>query len=62
MVYSQIRNNLSFYKDLLFIYCWLRWVSVAACGLSLVAGNRGYSLVAVHRLIAVAFVVAEHRL
>ena len=27
----------------LFIYFWLRWVFVAACGLSLVAVSRGYS-------------------
>ena len=27
----------------LFIYFWLRWVFVAACGLSLVAASRGYS-------------------
>ena len=27
----------------LFIYFWLGWVSVAACGLSLVAANGGYS-------------------
>ena len=28
----------------LFIYFWLRWVFLAACGLSLVAVSRGYSL------------------
>ena len=27
----------------LFMYLWLRWVFVAACGLSLVAASRGYS-------------------
>ena len=27
----------------LFIYFWLRWVFVAACGHSLVAASRGYS-------------------
>ena len=27
----------------LFFYFWLRWVFVAACGLSLVAVSRGYS-------------------
>ena len=27
-----------------FIYFWLRWVFVAACGLSLVAVSRGYPL------------------
>ena len=29
---------------ILFIYFWLHWVFVAACGLSLVAGSWGYSL------------------
>ena len=28
---------------ILFIYFWLCWVFVAACGLSLVAASRGYS-------------------
>ena len=28
----------------LFIYFWLFWVFVAACGLSLDAASRGYSL------------------
>ena len=38
-------------------------VFVAACGLSLVVVSGSYSLVAVHRLsIAVAFLVARHRL
>ena len=37
------------------IYLGLRWVFVAACGLSLVAASRGYS--AVHR-----FLIAEHGL
>ena len=41
---------------------WLCWIIVAACGLSLVAASRGYSLVATHRLlIAVASLVVEHR-
>ena len=49
---------------MLFIYFWLRWVFVAACRLSLVAESGGGLLfVAVHRLlIAVASLVAEHRL
>ena len=43
-------------------YFWLPWVFIAACGLSLVAVSRGYS-VAVHGLlIAVASLVAEHGL
>ena len=42
---------------------WVRWVSIAARVLSLVAASRGYSLVAVHGLlIAVASLVAELRL
>ena len=46
----------------LFIYFWLCWVFVAARGLSLVAASGDYS-VAVHGLlIAVASLVAEHRL
>ena len=35
--------------DLFFPF--LRWVFVAVCGLSLVAASRGYSLVAVCRLL-----------
>ena len=50
--------NLLFY----FLLFWLRWVFVAACGLSLVAASGSYS-VAVHGLlIAVASLVAEHGL
>ena len=42
----------------LFIYLfWWHWIFVAVCGLSLVV-NRGYSLVAMHGLIAVA---SHHR-
>ena len=42
---------------------WLPWVSVAACGLSLVAASKGYSLAAVSGLlIAVAPFVMEQRL
>lgn len=32
-----------FFKDFFFIYFWLCWGSIAACGLSLVAVNGGYS-------------------
>ena len=47
----------------LFMYFQLHWVFVAAHRLSLVAANGGNSLVAVcGHLIAVASVVAEHRL
>ena len=31
-------------KFILFIHFWLRWVFIAACGLSLVTVSRGYSL------------------
>ena len=52
-----------FLKHYLFIYFWLCWVFFAACGLSLVAESGSCSLVAVHGLlIAVASLVAEHRL
>ena len=46
----------------LFIY-WLYWIFFTVCWLSLVALNRGYSLVVVcGLLVAVASLVAEHRL
>ena len=46
-----------------FIYFWLPWVFVAACGLSFSCGERGLLFVAVRGLlIAVASLVAEHRL
>ena len=45
------------------MYVWLHWVFIAARGLSLAAASRGYSFVAVHRLlIVVASLVAEHGL
>ena len=48
---------------LLFIYFWLHWVFVAACGLSSVAASGGLLFVAVHGLlIAVASLVVEHGL
>ena len=54
---------------LVFIYFWPRWVFVAGWvfvavrGLSLVAASGGYSFAAVRGiLIAVASLVAEHRL
>ena len=46
-----------------FIYFWLCWVFIAACGLSPVAVSGGYSLVVVLGiLIAVAALVVEQRL
>ena len=57
-----LSSILSYY---LFIYFWLHWVFVAACGLSLVvvSGVGGLPFVAVSGiLIAVASLVAEHGL
>ena len=46
----------------LYIYLWLCWAFVSEHRLSLVEVSRGYSLVVVHGpLIAVASLVAEHR-
>ena len=39
-----IESTIGFFLKILFIYFWLRWVFIAACGLSLVAESRGYSL------------------
>ena len=45
-----------------FIYFWLHWVFIAACGLSLAVVSGGCSLVmALGLLIAVASLVAGHR-
>jgi hypothetical protein len=38
-----------------FVYFWLCWVFFAACGLSLAVASRGYSLVAVGRLLIAGF-------
>ena len=44
-------------------FFWLRWVFIAACGLSLVAASGGLLFVAVRGLrIAVASLVVEHGL
>ena len=52
-----------FLKIYLFIYFWLRWVSVVVRGLSLVAASGGYSSLRCRGLlIAVASLVAEHGL
>ena len=55
---------LSFTSIFFFPTCfWLHWVCVAVCGLSLVVASRGYSLIAVCRLLtAVASPVVEHGL
>ena len=48
---------------ILFINFWLRWVFIAARGLSLVGGERGLLFVVVRRLlIAVASLVVERGL
>ena len=50
----------SFSKKYVFLYVWLCWVFIAACGLSLVVTSGGYSLgVVCGPLIAVAFLVAD---
>ena len=53
--------HLLFFK-IYFIYFWLRWVFVAARGLSLVAVSRAYSSLRCAGFIAVASLVAEHGL
>ena len=41
------------------VYFWLFWVFIA--GFSLVVASRGYSLIAVHKLLtAVAYFIVEH--
>ena len=51
-----------FKKLIVFIYFWLCWVFVANAGFSLVEVSRGYSLIAVHRLLIVAASLVGHRL
>ena len=47
---------------LMWTFLWLCWVFLAACGLTLVEVNRGYSLVVVLRLfIVVASLAMERR-
>ena len=46
----------------LFIYFWLRWVFVAACGLSLVVATRGYSSLQLHRLLIAMAPLVKHGL
>ena len=40
---TKLLGQIFFFFIYLFIYFWLRWVFVAACGLSLVAASGGYS-------------------
>ena len=49
-------------KIYLFVYFWLPWVFIAMHRLSLVVASRVYSAVVHGLLIAVASLVAEHRL
>ena len=61
--HSSLSPSTSTFTVYLFVYFWSRWVFVAVCGLLLVAMSRGYSVVAACRLlIAVASLIAEHRL
>ena len=55
-------QNFFFNLFILFIYFWLCWVFVAACGLSLGAVSGGYSVDVCGLLIAVASLLAEHGL
>ena len=67
-IYSYIYYGVVFFFCIytllyLFIYLWLHWVFLAAHRLSLVAENRGYSIVVVcGLLIAMTSLVVEHRL
>ena len=45
-----------------FIYFWLRWISVAARGLSLAVASGGYSFIAVRGLLFAVASLAEHGL
>ena len=51
-----------FFKFLFIFYFCLRWVLIAACGLSLVAASGGYSVAVRDLLIVVASLLVEHRL
>ena len=51
---------LLFFLKFIYLYFWLCWVFIAACGLSLLVVSKGYSLVVVCGLLfAVASLVAE---
>ena len=56
-------NNFLTFNIFIYFFFWLCLFGFAACGLSLVAANRSYSLVAVCSLLTdVAIFVAEHKL
>ena len=59
--YRLFLNFIFIFKDL-FIYFWLRWVFVAARGLSLVAASGGYSSLWCVGFSLQWLLVAEHRL
>ena len=61
---TEEKGDLIFCLSFNYLFCsCLWWVFLAACRLSLAATSRGYSLVAVHRLLtALAPLVEEHRL
>ena len=55
-----LRNPLfrfPFFLKIIFVYFWLCWVSLAACGLSLAVASGGYSLVVCGLLIGVTSLV-----
>ena len=55
-----LRNPLfrfPFFLKIRFVYFWLCWVSLAACGLSLAVASGGYSLVVCGLLIGVTSLV-----
>ena len=52
---------LPFFKNL-FIYFWLHWVFVAACGLFSSCGERGLFFLAVRRLLIAVASLVEHGL
>ena len=54
--------GICFFSLINFFFFWLRWVSIAACRLSLLVASGGLLFVAVRGLlIAVASLVAKHR-
>ena len=59
--YRLFLNFIFIFKDL-FIYFWLRWVFVAARGLSLVAASGGYSSLWCVGFSLQWLLVVEHRL
>ena len=61
---SHFSSTENFFPIILSIYLFLAVLGLSCCmGLSLAAVSRGYSLVALHRLLTVvASVISEHRL